>query len=146
MTKSIFDRLSFTECEEQSTSSYFRFEVVEDSKAKFSKAELAKVTKCTLLETKSKFYKGKVIKLLIRAKVNKKLMEKWVKVDGKTAKRYKDSVPCEVDPSMVIFYDLYDPEEEYGKPENNYSWSVCRVKVNAITAKISSSDDSDLDF
>lgn len=146
MKESIFSRLNFTACEEQSDSSYFRFEVVEDSKAKFSKAELAKVIKCTLLATSSKFYEGKVLKLLIKAKVNKKPMQYWAKLDGKSAKRYKDSAPCEIDPSKVIFYDLHDPEEEYGKPENNYTWSVCRVQVDAITAKINSNDDSDLGF
>lgn len=133
----------FTEAQEYKSNFYF--EVVEGSKCLPTKAEISHITKCAILECSSKFSEKKSLKLLVQYKQGRKLLQGWFKLDGKSAKRYKDLAPCNIDPSKFMIYDLHDPKEEYGKKENNYSWTVCRIKVDAMTSQIVS-DDSDLDF
>lgn len=140
MKESVFTRLSFTDCAAPSTYNS-RVEMVSGSAIAFSKADLTKVVDCVLLSTKSKFSDKPVLKLLVKAKIGKSYKELWTKLDGTSAKRYADNAPCKIDPSKVIFYQLHDTEEEWGKEENNYSWDVVRVKEGAITVNVGINDD-----
>lgn len=137
--KSIFERMeTFTVSNSKAPS---RFEVVEGSKELFSKSDLKRITECTLLVCKSALYKTTSMKLLVKAKIKGKVKGVFIKLDGKSYKRYKDNHNCSVDPSKVCIYQLHDPEEEYGSEENDYTWTVCRIKEGAITGTCSNDDE-----
>ena len=137
--KSIFERMeTFTVSDSKASS---RFEIVEGSKELFSKSDLKLITECTLLVCKSELYKTTSMTLLVKAKIKGKVKGVFIKLDGKSYKRYKDNHNCSVDPSKVCIYQLHDPEEEYGSEENDYTWTVCRIKEGAITG--TRNDDED---
>ena len=138
--KSVFSTLNFQAVSNTSSSDY-RFEVVEGSNTIFSKADLKKITKCILRNTKNMSGREELT-LLIEATVNKKPMRLWVKLDGISYKRYKEDVNKSVDPSKVCIYKLHDPEEEYGKEENGYTWQVCRIKKDALVDAPDNGDDA----
>lgn len=137
--KSIFERMeTFTVSNSKASS---RFEIVEGSKELFSKSDLKLITECTLLVCKSELYKTTSMKLLVKAKIKGKVKGVFIKLDGKSYKRYKDNHNCSVDPSKVCIYKLHDPEEEYGSEENDYTWTVCRIKEGAITGTCGNDDE-----
>ena len=137
--KSIFERLNGTFVSNSEAQS--RFEIVAGSKELFSKSDLSLITECVLLTCKSKEYKTTSMKLLVKARIKGKVMGVFIKLDGKSYKRYKDNNNCHIDPSKVCIYQLHDPEEEYGSEENDYTWTVCRIKEGAITG--TRNDDED---
>lgn len=130
--KSAFETLSFQKVTNIKPGNISRFEVVEGSNTVFSQKELAGITKCVLRNTTN--LNGRTsLTLLIEAKVDKSTYRKWITLDGISYKRYKGNVNCDIDPSKVCIYKMYDPEEEYGKEENDFSWYVCRIKNDAVT-------------
>lgn len=138
--KSIFERMeTFTVSDSKASAS--RFEIVEGSKELFSKSDIKLITECTLLVCKSELYKTTSMKLLVKAKIKGKVKGVFIKLDGKSYKRYKDNHNCSVDPSKVCIYQLHDPEEEYGSEENDYTWTVCRIKEGAITGTRGNDDE-----
>ena len=139
--KSVFETLNFQEVTNSSSADNYRFEVVEGSNTIFSKSDLAKITKCILRTTKNLKERDELT-LLIEVKAGKKQLRLWVKLDGISYKRYKDNANCSIDPSKVCIYKLHDPEEEYGKPENDYSWQVCRIKKDALVNAPDNGDDA----
>lgn len=138
--KSIFERMeTFTVSDSKTFQS--RFEIVEDSKEMFSKSDLNRITECVLLICKSEEYKTTSMKLLVKARINGKVKGVFIKLDGKSYKRYKDNHNCHIDPSKVCIYQLHDPKEEYGSEENDYTWTVCRIKEGAVTGTRGNDDE-----
>lgn len=129
--KSAFAQLNPVEVSNSDNNVSKRFERVAGSSACFSAKELQCITKCVLRTTTSLSGKSQLT-LLLEWDFRGKHYRLWVKLDSISYKRYHDSVNCSIDPSKVAIYKLHDPEKEYGKPENGYTWQVCRIKKDAI--------------
>lgn len=142
-SKSVFASLNFkmTDAKDVKERKASRFQKVAGSTTTFDAKDAKQIFECVICKVTSKLSGRTQLKLVIKAKVGKKIAEKWVKLDGVSAKRYKELIGWSIDPTKVAIYDVYDPEEEYGSEENGYTWEECRIKEGAQTTPPQSNDD-----
>lgn len=149
MAKSNFERLTWSD----STASEYKSSFVRHLDERFilSKKELSMVVECILFSTTSKKYKKDKPTWKVRISVDfgekKGVKDTWIKLDNKTFKRLEDKLVsgANVDPSQICIYPVSDPDEVYGKEENDYTWWECVLTNKAILGKKKSESDNVLE-